>query len=98
TYTAWKAARNRGAMRAEYLGLRRVPEADDRLCYVWTRHCDPPEDDGQTQVTVAIDAETWLQVSSELRAGDELLARYHFRDLELNPTFPPDQFSPERLK
>lgn len=44
-------------------------------------------------VTVMIDAETRVQVGSELRRADgELVGSYFFRDVELNPAFASDQF------
>lgn len=50
-------------------------------------------------VTLMIDAETWLQLGSELRRADgELVGAYFFRDVELNPPFGPDQFKPAALK
>jgi hypothetical protein len=97
-YRAWKAAQERGTLHVEYLGLQRIPEADNRLCHVVRRYCDPPEEEGLTDVTVAIDAETWLLVGSVLRAGDGLIGSYYFRDIELNPSFPHNQFKPEILK
>ena len=55
--------------------------------------------EGFATVTVMIDAERWLQVGTELRrANGELLASYYFRDVELNPTFPPDTFTQTGLK
>ena len=49
-------------------------------------------------VTVMLDPTTGAQVGSELRrAGGELVGAYYFRDQELNPTFPPDQFTPATL-
>jgi len=97
-YRAWKAAQERGTLRVEYLGLQRIPEAENRFCHVVRRYCDPPEEEGLTDVTIAIDAETWLLVGSVLRAGDGLIGRYNFRDIQLNPRFPRNQFKPEILK
>jgi len=61
------------------------------------------EKSGFTSVTVMIDAERWLQVGSELeRTGPDgksvLIASYYFRDIELNPTFPPDAFTEAGMK
>jgi hypothetical protein len=98
TYRAWNAAQERGTLKAEYLGLQTVPEVGNRPCHILRRHCDPPEEEGLTSVTIAIDAETWLQVSSVLKAGDELIGSYHFRDVHLNPVIAADQFSADVLK
>ena len=55
--------------------------------------------DAFTTVTVMLDPATGAQVGSELtRADSELVGRYFFRDLELNPAFPADQFTAEALK
>ena len=98
TYLAWKSAKERGVLRTEYLGVREVPEAGGRPCHIVRRLCDPPEEEGLTEVTIAIDAETWLQVGSVLKAKDELIGSYYFRDIKLNPAFDANQFKPEALK
>lgn len=50
-------------------------------------------------VTVMIDAETWVQVGSELRRDDgDLIGAYYFRDVELNPTFAAKQFTAAGFK
>lgn len=55
--------------------------------------------DAFTSVTVMLDPATGAQVGSELRRADgELVGAYFFRDLDLNPAFPPDQFTAEALK
>jgi hypothetical protein len=56
------------------------------------------EQDGFTSVTIYIDAERWLQVGTELRRGETLVGAFYYKDVELNPTFPPDTFTPEGLK
>jgi Protein of unknown function (DUF1571) len=96
-YDAWKAAHERGTLRTEYGGVRAIPELNGRPCHVLSRNCLVPEEDGLTQVTVLFDAETLLQVGAILMAGNELLGRYHFRDVRLNPKFDVTHFSAERL-
>ena len=55
--------------------------------------------DGFTRVRVMIDAETWMQVGSELyRPDGTLLASYYFRNVDTNPTFAPDTFTVAGLK
>ncbi|MBA4192444.1 MAG: hypothetical protein C0467_31130 [Planctomycetaceae bacterium] len=55
--------------------------------------------DGHNRVRIMIDAETWLQVGSELyRPDGELLASYYFRNANTNPTFPSDTFTLTGLK
>ena len=111
TRRAWAAARDRGQLRVEFLGTKPVSEVGGRVCHVIRRTCESPEvdaflasdptpdpagsPDAFTTVTVMIDAETWLQVGSELRRADgELVGAYFFRDVELNPAFGPDEFKP----
>lgn len=51
------------------------------------------------QVTLMFDAETFLQVGSDIRRPDgSPLAAYYFRDLKTNPAFAADQFKPDILK
>jgi len=100
TYKTWKGLREKvGYLRTEYLGLQKsVVEAGNRDCHVLRRLCDPPEEDGLTEITLYIDAETWFQVGSVLKAKDELIAYYWFRDIKLNPSFDPKQFTGDFLK
>ena len=97
-YDAWSAAHQRGALRTEYLGLQAVPELDGRPCHAIRRTCLTPEEDGLTQVTIQFDPDSLLQVGAVLMAGDELIGRYHFADLNLNPRLSADRFSPDTLK
>jgi hypothetical protein len=93
TLTAWEAAQRHGRLRVEYLGVRAVPDAGGVECYVLRRTCDPPEEDGVTVVEVAFDVEHWLQVGNKLTDADgQLIGAYYFRDVALNPEFPPGQF------
>jgi Protein of unknown function (DUF1571) len=93
TLAAWEAARKRGNLHVEYLGIRPLAECDNRPCYMLRRTCDPPEEDGIATVEVAFDVANWLQIGNVLTAGDgKRIAAYHFREVVLNPTFPPDQF------
>jgi hypothetical protein len=50
-------------------------------------------------VTLMFDAETWLQVGSVMTdARGELVGAYYFRDVAVNPTFGPEQFTPAALQ
>lgn len=95
----WRAARARQALHVTYEGVYRLPEAGDRLCYRLHRHSyEQPEDGGVADLLVYIDLETGLQVGTVLRdATGQLLGEYYFRDLYLNPDFPPDCFSRQAL-
>lgn len=99
TLDAMKRAQARGALHVRYEGLVQVPELNDRPCYKFVRTpYDPPEEDGVNEFTFYIDKDTWLQVGSILRdVKGELIAEYLFRDIHLNPEFPPDQFTPGKL-
>jgi hypothetical protein len=57
------------------------------------------EEVGSVRVRLFIDVERWIQAGSELhRADGHLLGAYYFRDINLNPTFAPDTFTPDGLK
>jgi hypothetical protein len=93
TLAAWTAAQKRGHLKAEYLGKRVIAEAGKKECYVLRRTCDPPEEEGIVSVEVAFDTEHWLQVANVLTAErGRKVGSYYFRDIVLNPEFPPDQF------
>jgi outer membrane lipoprotein-sorting protein len=78
--------------------VKRIPEVGDRDCYVLHRICAKPELDGVKDVTIYVDAETWLQVGSVLKDDKGLLiGSYYFRDIKLNPEFKKDQFTPAGL-
>lgn len=95
---SWKAARENGSLRTEYLGVRQVREVGGRLCYTLRRTCAKPEEDGVLEVTLYIDKETWLQVGSVLKGEEgKLIGDYFFREIRLNPPFKPDQFQRSAL-
>jgi hypothetical protein len=101
TLRSWQDAQRDGILRAEYLGKRKVREAGDRTCLVLRRpHPDRPETADQvSDVTIYVDAQTWLQVGSVLKnPANELVGEYYFRDVRLNPAFAPNQFTREMLK
>lgn len=60
------------------------------------------DQDRFNEVTIMIDAERWLQVGTVLRRTDanppRLIGEYYFRDVELNPVFPPNTFTVEGMK
>jgi hypothetical protein len=94
----WEAAKDRKALHVEYVGLKKVPECGDPLCYVFHRsHYDKPEQDGIIDATMYIDKETWLQVGSVLKSEDGLVGQYFFRHIKLNPDFKPDTFTRKGL-
>jgi hypothetical protein len=98
TYRDWMAAKEKGTLRVQYLGVRKVREAGDRLCYTLRRTCTEPEEDDVTEVTIYIDKENGLQVGSVLKdQAGRLIGEYMFRDLHLNPEFKPDQFKRSAL-
>ena len=98
TLDAWKAEKAQGTLHAEYLGVRKVREAGDRLCYTLRRTSATPDKDGITEATVYIDKENWLQVRTVLKGEKEqLIGDYVFRDIHLNPKFKSDQFKSSAL-
>ncbi len=98
TLAAWSAAQKRGELKVEYLGVRAIQEAGKKECYVLRRTCDPPAEEGIVSVEVAFDTEHWQQVANVLTAErDRKVGSYYFRDIVLNPEFPPDQFDKSAL-
>jgi hypothetical protein len=98
TYKTWKAAEEEGTLHVDYLGLRKVQEANDRLCYTLKRKYEKPAEDGTNEVTVYIDKENWFQVRSVIKdAEGKLIGDYIFRDIQLNPKFKPNQFEASAL-
>jgi hypothetical protein len=96
---AWGAAQKEGSLKYEYRGKRKIAEAGDRECYILHRSgYRVPEEDGITEATLYYDVETWLQVGSTVKGAEgQLIGDYWFRDIVLNPTFPPDTFTREGL-
>jgi hypothetical protein len=92
---AWGAAQKEGSLKYQYGGKRKIAEAGDRLCYVLHRlDYRQPEEDGITDAVMYYDVETWLQVGSTLKGAEgQLIGDYWFRDIKLNPDFPPDTFT-----
>jgi hypothetical protein len=96
---AWAKAQAAGRLFVRSRGVIPVPELDNRLCLVLERRCDPPEEEGLTNLWLAIDAETWLQTGSRLLNADgDLIGRYEFRDVQLNPPFDESSFKPAALR
>jgi hypothetical protein len=98
TYDAWHAAKEHGALRTEFLGLQPNSVLNGKPYLGIRRTCSTPEEDGLTQVTIYFDPETLLQVGAELMVGNDLLGRYYFTDVKLNPSLDKDHFSADRLK
>lgn len=100
TFKVWKNVRDSGAtFNVQYLGLHKnLHEVGNRDCHVIKRICNPPEEEGLTEITIYIDAETWIQVGSVLKVNDELLGSYWYKDIRLNPSFDDKHFKPETLK
>jgi hypothetical protein len=92
---AWGAAQKDGSLKYEYRGKRKIAEAGDRECFILHRFdYRQPEEDGIADAVLYYDAETWLQIGSTLKGSEgQLIGDYWFRDIKLNPDFPPDQFS-----
>ncbi len=98
TVAAWKAAREKGTLHAEYLGTRKLPPAGDRLCYVLRQTTAQPDAEGIKEKTLYLDVETWLPTGTVVRGeGDELIGEYFYRDVQLNPEFAADQFTSAAL-
>jgi hypothetical protein len=99
TLQSWKAAQEKGELHVDYLGERKVAEADNRTCFTFHRdRYGRPEYDGVVDLMVYVDKENYLQVGSVVK-GEEgrLIGEYYFRDIHLNPDFKADQFTREAL-
>jgi len=97
-HKAWIAVKERGEMKAEYLGVSEIPELGGRKCHVIRRPSIQPEEDGQTLITLYFDVETKLQLGSVLYAGENLIGSYFFKDLVLNPPLTESTFTVEAIK
>jgi hypothetical protein len=94
TWLAWLAAKEKGILFVQYEGIKPIAELDNRPCYILKRTCKPIEEDGIASVEIMVDTQSWLQLGSVLRNADgELIGRYFFTQLKINPEFPADQFS-----
>jgi hypothetical protein len=100
TLSAWRAAQERGKLKVKYGDEKKVPELDNRVCYVLKRiDYEKPEDDGIIEATYFFDKETWLQTGSIIKGKDGItIATYFFKDVELNPKYDADQFTRDALK
>ncbi|WP_029630259.1 DUF1571 domain-containing protein [Zavarzinella formosa] len=98
TLTAWQAAKERGELTVEYLGVQEVAELGGLKCYTFQRTCKTPEEDGLTQSTVYVDVKNKQQVGIILRSETELVGEYFFKNVELNPKFANDHFAARHFK
>jgi hypothetical protein len=98
TLAAWKAAKEQGKLHVEFLGVQKVKELGDRVCYKLRRTYEAPENDGVMEITIYVDKENWMQAGSVLKGEEsKLIGEYFFRDIDLNPTPPPAQFTRNAL-
>jgi len=99
TLKAWEAAKEKGILKVEFAGIQPVPELNNRPCYKLTRTCNPPEEEGAVFVEVLVDAENWLQIGSTILDGERnLIGKYMFPELRVNPTFAADQFKDKSVR
>jgi hypothetical protein len=96
---SWRTAQEKGELDVKFIGLHRLPEANNKEVYHFLRRCAAPEgNDGVMEQTLYIDKATWLQLGSVIKGKKgELLGEYYFRDIEINPKFKPNQFQREAL-
>jgi Protein of unknown function (DUF1571) len=99
TVASMHRAKARNALHVRYEGIFKVPELDNRECYKLVRTpYDPPELEGIYEYTIYVDKELMLQTGSVLRNQNrELIAEYWFRNVNLNPEFDKEQFTPNSI-
>jgi len=99
TLAAWQAAKKRGDLEVKLIATKKIPEAGDRLCWVFERtNYTQKEEEGIRRATFYFDCETGAQVGTVLRAEDDvLLGEYFFRDIRPLTEFDKDTFSPASL-
>jgi len=102
TLESWRTATT---LHVEYEGIRKVKELGDRDCFVLhrTNFKEPEGPDRVTEQMLYVDVEHWLLVGTILHHrdknnADHLVARYLFRDIQLNPRFADDQFTKKRIE
>lgn len=99
TLAAWKEARRAGNLDIEYVGVHKVKELDDRVCWVLRHTTREPNAEGVKETTIYVDTQTWLQTGVLLKDGEGLvIGAYYFCDIRLNPKFDKDQFKPASLR
>lgn len=100
TLASWQRADKTQTLHIEFVGVKKIHELGDRSCWVLKRtHYAKPEEDGIAGLTIYIDKENWLQTGSIIKGGqNKLIGEYYFRNLKLNPDFPPDTFTRDALK
>lgn len=101
TLASWERAAKANALHVEFLGVQRIEEAGNRLCWVLRRtgYAAPEEQEHINGLTVYIDKDSWLQVGSIITGeGDQFIGSYYFRDIQLNPDFATGTFTPDALK
>lgn len=87
----------------ECLVLRRTcsPAEVDNFTLADATVRDPAADPAHAahEITYYIDVQTWLQIGTVLKRADgELVGTYFFRNVELNPTFTAQTFTPDGFK
>jgi hypothetical protein len=100
TLASWQSAKKDNALHVEFLGVKKIREAGDRLCWVLKRtRYAAPAPEGITESTLYFDKDSWLQVGTVLKGEEnKLIGEYFFRDIKINPDFPNDTFSRNALK
>jgi hypothetical protein len=98
---SWKAAAREKTLHLQYLGLKKNSATGEAVCYTFHRgDYAHKEEDSVGDLMLYIDCMTLLQVGSVVRGvdGKELLGEYYFRNIRINPTFPPEQFTEKMMK
>lgn len=99
TLASMENAQRRGSLFVRYEGTVKVDKLRDRVCHKFVRSpYEPMEEEGLNELVIYIDVENGLQIGSVLRnAQGTDLAEYFFDDLQINPEFKTDLFTPKSL-
>lgn len=88
-----------GNYELNYMGLTEIPELPGRK--VHTFHYRPGVPEGEEQITekkIYFDSEWKILVGLVLHSNEQLIARYFYQELEINPMLPEDTFQIKRFK
>jgi hypothetical protein len=97
-FSAWQLAADQQALQVKYRGIEAVPELKGLRCHVLERTCVQPEEGDITKTVAYFEVESKLQLGTLLYAGEELLAKYFYLNVQFNPAFEVNHFKAEKFE